>query len=708
MKSARGEMKMSYSVLTLENTAQRWEGIVEQLRQLPGRYIYFACPQESPDPVRIRKMFAGVSSAADLIVPVHHTEFPADEVLEEPLLLPQGELFSRLRCNPMLNGKLIGKSFLLKCLESNVHDWIHSPCPDLFLLLFHPAKTAFSRTDYMVDRETFRWIAKQYRPAAAWLDELEGLSREEKLSLQSRILEYEDYLIDQAFELNQEEEINEFFDRPVIIYNYYTRHPEHLRRKQLPKRDFPPGPIRNLAVFVAGLRGGGAERCASLLLKHFSAIPGLKVYLIQNSARQPGDYPCPENVEIVVLPGHFYARHPQLLPVLREKKIDTCIFFDHFLPESFFDILGAMELGIRTIAMERSNFSYPLFQGELDLLQLRQTVYSGVDLLTCLSRADEYLWNQQGIRTRYLPSPLTFGISGKLLAEKKDKTMIFIGRMVRGKGVSDVLKAAALICRKHPGAKLFMLGAFSDPGFEKEIRCLVDELNLNENVEFTGFTKVEKYICKASVHLMPSSVEGYPMTLMEVKSYGVPTVAYSLPYLEAGKEEYGTLMVPQQDYRAMAEKVSELFDDFDRLNQLGRRSWESLKSFNNEVAFSRWRYIFEWFATGQEPAGLAVPDLPTGKQLELLKIESNEILSGIISMSASSYCRNRIMNEEMKKKQQENILFDFVLKAYFALRNKIDNGSFICSLLRGGFRTAWLLKRIYRFFKPWHDEEQNL
>ena len=110
-------MKMSYSVLTLENSPRRWEGIVEQLRQLPGRYIYFAYPQESPDPARIRKMFARVSSAADLIVPVHHTEFPADEVLEEPLLLPQAELFSRFRCNPMLNGKLIRKNLLLKCIS---------------------------------------------------------------------------------------------------------------------------------------------------------------------------------------------------------------------------------------------------------------------------------------------------------------------------------------------------------------------------------------------------------------------------------------------------------------------------------------------------------------------------------------------------------------------------------------------------------------
>lgn len=699
-------MKMSYSVLTLENSSRRWEGILEQLRQLPGRYIYFAYPQESLDPVRIRKMFAGVSSAADLIVPVPHTEFPADEVLEEPLLLPQAELFSRLRCNPMLNGKLFRKKLLLKCLENNVNDWIHSPCPDLFLLLFHPAKTAFSRTDYMVDRETFRWIAKQYRPAAAWLDDLEGLSREEKLSLQSRILEYEDYLIDQAFELNQEEEINEFFDRPVIIYNYYTRHPEHLRRKQLPKRDFPPGPIRNLAVFVTGLRGGGAERCTSLLLKHFSGMPDLKVYLIQNSARRPTDYPCPESVEIIVLPKGFYARQTQLLPVLREKKIDTCIFFDHYLSDSFFDILGAMQLGIRTIGMERNNFSYPCFQGDLDLLQLRQTVYSGVDLLTCLSRADEYMWNLQGIRTRYLPSPLTFGFSSKLFAEKKEKNMVFIGRMVPGKGVPDVLKAASLICRKHPDARLFMLGAFSNPVFEKEIHELVRDLNLNDKVEFTGFTKVENYICRAAVHLMPSNVEGYPMTLMEVKSYGVPTVAYSLPYLEAGKEEYGTLMVPQLDYRAMAEKVSELFDDFDQLNRLGRRAWESLSLFNNDVAFTRWRYIFEWFATGQEPEGLAVPDLPAEKQFELLKIETNEIISGIISMAANPYCRNNIINAEMNKKRHENILFGFALKMYFSLHEKMKKRSFLSVFLSFFFRAVWRSKRVYRFFKPWKDEEQ--
>ena len=700
----RGCMKNMFSVFKLKDLSCFGELLSpDALTCFPAKYIYIAAGQEEPDSGRIRKMLSGVSRSADLILPVPHTRSPEDESWEDPHMGSAWFMMEQFRCLPILSGALIRIKFLMECIQTNRHDWIHSPCPELFFLLFHSMQTQIVRTDYCHTRETLIRFCRQFRKASAWLDG-QPLPADAKANLQSRILQYEDYLIDCAVRLELTEKEMELFDPVSIIHNLQTRHPDQLAVRKLPKPEFRPGPVRCLAVFCSALRHGGAERCASLLLQHFSELSGLKLCLFTDSAPAPGDYPCPENIDIVILPRDFYARYVQLPILLKEKLTDTCLFFDHFLTNFYYDLLTARKLGIRTIAMEHNTFAFPLFSADLELLPLRQTIYTGTDLVTCLSRSDEYLWNSQGIKARYMPNPLTFDTSARPpFTERKTKNLIFIARMTRGKGVSDALKTVEKVRERHPEVKLFMLGSFTDPDFERETLDYVQNHRLENSVVFTGFTSdVKKYICLSSIHLMPSAVEGYPMTLMEAKSYGLPTVAYSLPYLEAGKEEYCTLMVPQGDYSAMAEKVSGLLDDFDKLNELGRRAWECLKFFDDALVFRRWQAVFSWLETGEEPDELKLPDHTVEQKLELLRIQTGEITSGIVSLVLSAFNRKKQLNRVLMRRKQEDIRLDLGLKFYFALRKKMESSTpFFMKLI---FSVIWRLKRLYRAFRPCQEE----
>ena len=160
-------------------------------------------------------------------------------------------------------------------------------------------------------------------------------------------------------------------------------------------------------------------------------MPDMKICLFQSKETEPGDYPCPENVEVIVLPKNFYERHVRLPDLLQERGVDTCLFFDHYLTDFYYDILTAHQLGIRTIAMEHNTYSFPIYVGDIELLQLRQTVYPIADAVTCLSRSDEYLWISQGIRARYMPNPLTFdSLERAPFAERKGNNLIFIARIL--------------------------------------------------------------------------------------------------------------------------------------------------------------------------------------------------------------------------------------------------------------------------------------
>ena len=351
-------MSARFSILILENSTARWENAEENIKKLSGPYIFFASESEQVETGRIAEMLSRISGSADLIVPAVHTQFPDDEVLEEPLLLPFRNICDRFRCSPLLNGKLMKKQSLLELVKNNPFDWLHSPCPDLFLLLFCNLRVSIARTDYRHDKDSFLWFMKQLPMARERLSSLRGISEEDKFTVWSRLVQFEDHLVDCAVSLGfPDEEISGLFSSPTIIHNYYTNHPEKLHGFRLSRAKSKLGEIRTLAVFCSGLRTGGAERCASLMLKQFARKTDWKVTLFQDSLPEPGDYPCPENVEIVVLPKNFYDRYPRLLFLLNEKRIDACLFFDHFLANFYYDILIAMQQGIRTIAMEHNTFS---------------------------------------------------------------------------------------------------------------------------------------------------------------------------------------------------------------------------------------------------------------------------------------------------------------------------------------------------------------
>ena len=699
-------MRRSYSVFRLRS-ASGFQNFAAQENSdcFSGKYIYIASEQEEPDPARIRRMLSGVSGSPDLILPVSHTWFPEDEIWEEPVKDSVRLILERFRCPPILAGALIRKKFLLECLRENRHDLIHSPCPDLFFLLFCSPVTAVIRTDYCCGKEFFLQYAKNFGEAAKLLDH-------EDFSVRVQLLQYKDLLMDLAVRLKlSSEEILELFDPSTVVYNYYTRHPGLLNELRLNHPPAKTGPIRNLAVFCWGLRSGGIERVASLLLTHWASKGNFKLYFLSNTASQPGDYVCPENVEITVLPKRPFDRRIKTADFLRENKIDVCIFLDYYKPCSFWDILTASEAGVRTIAMIHNVFFSILISDypQPELLALRKTVYPVTDIVTCLSRSDELLWNQLGIKARYMPNPVTFDTSARpAFAERKNKNLILIARMTPVKGVLDALKTVEIVREKHPEVKLFLLGNFSEPAYEQECHDFVKSHALNDNIVFTGFTdKVGEYLAGASIHMMPSSVEGWNLTLLEAKFYGLPTVAYEMPYLETLKDEFGSFMVPQRDFRAMAAKISELLDDFGKLNEIARKAYDSLKWFDNSMVFSRWDAVFQWLETGAEPAELGIPEISDKRKLELLKFQTAGIISGISKINVSPVYRKSLMNESHMEQRHNNLLYDLVIRIYFALREKAGN-RFVSSGMKFFLSCIWNMKRIYRKLKPWDDKEQIL
>ena len=110
---------------------------------------------------------------------------------------------------------------------------------------------------------------------------------------------------------------------------------------------------------------------------------------------------------------------------------------------------------------------------------------------------------------------------------EKDSYILFLGRLVPEKGITYLLKAFR---GGHADKKLVISGGSSDSeDFEKELRKLAED---DEKIIFTGFTEgqeLEELYSNAYIYVLPSDLEGMPLSLLEAMSYGNCCLTSDIP-----------------------------------------------------------------------------------------------------------------------------------------------------------------------------------
>lgn len=180
-----------------------------------------------------------------------------------------------------------------------------------------------------------------------------------------------------------------------------------------------------------------------------------------------------------------------------------------------------------------------------------------------------------------------------------------VGRLVPHKRVEHVLRAAAILRRRHPDLRISVVG---DGWWSPRLQRVAETLGVTDMVDFLGFVdEKDKHSVYAGawVLALPSLKEGWGIVVMEAATHGVPAVAYSSAggVAESIVDGHTGLLVDGgvEDF-AMALDV--LLTDSRRRQRMGRAARERTESFT-------------WAATAQsfadvlaEVSGDRVPVVP--------------------------------------------------------------------------------------------------
>lgn len=120
------------------------------------------------------------------------------------------------------------------------------------------------------------------------------------------------------------------------------------------------------------------------------------------------------------------------------------------------------------------------------------------------------------------------GLKKSLGIGKNDFVYLFVGRMVKDKGVNELISCFNRMNEKYDNVKLILVGQYEkhlDPLFSNTENII----EKHPNIIHTGFQEdVRPYFSIANVFTFPSYREGFPNVVMQAGAMGVPSIVSNI------------------------------------------------------------------------------------------------------------------------------------------------------------------------------------
>ena len=160
-------------------------------------------------------------------------------------------------------------------------------------------------------------------------------------------------------------------------------------------------------------------------------------------------------------------------------------------------------------------------------------VHCADEIIVLSTAVQKYFEDTYGRRTVMIPNglekvqALQADTITKQFALKKDSYILFLGRLVPEKGIHYLLQAFHQV---HTEKRLVIAGGISDS--DDYIETLKQLASVDDRVLFTGFvegTVLKELYSNSYIYVLPSDLEGMPLSLLEAMSCGNCCLVSDIP-----------------------------------------------------------------------------------------------------------------------------------------------------------------------------------
>lgn len=228
------------------------------------------------------------------------------------------------------------------------------------------------------------------------------------------------------------------------------------------------------------------------------------------------------------------------------------------------------------------------------LREAMPSAYLGLDAFTVLTEGTrrEYDFMLRGqVPVVRIPNPVRMlpGPGADLSA----KTILAAGRLTRQKGFDMLIPAFAQVAARHGDWRLRICG---EGRLREDLEALINQHGLAGAVTLAG--QVEEMgteMAAASIYVLSSRFEGFPLVLLEAMSKGMAVVGFDCPTGPADLIDQGRngLLVPDGDVDALARQLLALVEDEELRRRCGAAAAATAEDYRIEVVGPLWEEFLE-------------------------------------------------------------------------------------------------------------------
>lgn len=355
---------------------------------------------------------------------------------------------------------------------------------------------------------------------------------------------------------------------------------------------------------------GGIERVTYLLSKYLSQ-KGFKIFNIRfynsefdgiypfidsnklrglNDKRILRNYFIKNNINVIINQSHFFYT-----PIIDSAKKDLNIkLYTVFHNRPMFEALSLKE------AIKYSKFKfkyvipiiYPLYKTySINKLKKEHKLsYLLSDKTILLSSRFIEIYkkdlNIDGKKLTYINNPISFD-DITVDYSKKEKIVLIVARLYEAqKKIYIALDIWKQVESKHSDWNLIIIGDGDDRNHYEEY-CIKNNI---QNVKFVGRTNPLSYYLKASIFMMTSKNEGWPLTLLECQQTGVvPIVMDTFAALhDIIIDNFNGFIIQPFDINEFKSKMSLLIEDNDKRISMSKNCIDSCQRFTIDKIGEEW------------------------------------------------------------------------------------------------------------------------
>ena len=217
--------------------------------------------------------------------------------------------------------------------------------------------------------------------------------------------------------------------------------------------------------------------------------------------------------------------------------------------------------------------------------------------LLCSDYVAEFNRIAPGVKTRVIGNYTEMSADSQLLPHNSQLTTILYPAAVLSKVKNQklLIEAFARIARRFPEWKVRMLGK-ADARYADECRALASRLGVADRVEFAGFTcDLAGEYAHAAFVAFPSTLEGFPLAVLEAAKFALPVVAQStLPGVRDIVHDGETGFVTGPSPASYAEGLSRMIADPGLRRSLGEGARSRCDGeYSKERVLAAWEELLE-------------------------------------------------------------------------------------------------------------------